>query len=206
MIKHGLISLKDAETIENTLLRIVEKFSDRVILTTEVGIFNGDTSRGINEFFTAHGKVNIHTAIDSQKDFETKSPFDECIFIKGNSNEVYNQLADESQHFIFIDANHSFPYVVSDFFCFETKVKPLGYIAFHDTGKHIKFMTGYQFCGNENDQDMHISVRKALYRIGLLSDRFPGWKLIYDEADTNDEMGGVCVFQKTVPTYKLWNL
>ena len=42
------------------------------------------------------------------------------------------------------------------------------------------------------------AVTKALRRIGLLSGRFPFWELMYDEADKNDEAGGICVFRKTL--------
>lgn len=196
MITYGLISKTDAQCIEKTLSLIMDEFTVETIYTLEVGIFNGHTSRAINDFILSKGRDNFHTTIDNQKDFETKRPFEECHFIIGNSNEVYNQIPDKSQHFIFIDANHAFPHVVSDFFCYQDKVRTGGYIAFHDTGKHIKPFTGYQLIGDKNDPDMHIAVRKALGKIGLLNDEYGGWELVFDEADQENEMSGICVFKK----------
>lgn len=205
MIKYGLISEVDAKVIEKTLNRIImpPSMSDEYIYTLEIGIFDGQTSRAINEYVLSQGKKNVHTAIDNNKDKEVLLPFEGCNLMIGNSSEVYNLYPDNMFHFGFIDGNHSFPMVVSDFFCWKDKIKKDGYMAFHDTGRHIKRMTDYQRIGSETDEDMYISVRKALNKIGLLNDDkdlskppFPGWQLIYDEADGNDLAGGVCVFKK----------
>lgn len=197
MIQYGLISKVDADTIEKTLELIIKEFSnDEFICTTEVGIFDGNTSRGINQFIESKNKGNWHTAIDNNKDKEVSIPFIQCRFIIGNSNEVYNQLEDGTQHFIFIDGCHAFPMVVSDFFCYESKVKAYGYLAFHDTGFHIAPYKDYQRMGSEKDLDMYISVRKALGRIGLLDGEIIRWKKVFDEQDLNDTAGGICVFKK----------
>jgi len=123
-------------------------------------------------------------------------PTDWMNFINGNSNEVYNQIEDNSLHLVFQDANHTFPMTISDFFCFEKKVKKGGYYAIHDCGSHIAPKTGYQYMGSEDDEDMYISCRKAIKRIGLLDNKFEGWELVFDEADTENLMGGICVFRK----------
>jgi hypothetical protein len=201
MTQYGLISKVDAATIEKTLSLIIKQFPSEVINITEVGLFNCQTSIAIHEYLkdVSHN----YTGIDNEKDKPIVRP-GWMNFIKGNSTEVYNQLKDESQHLIFIDANHTFPSTIADFFCYQDKVKPGGYIAFHDTGAHIKPFTGYQLMGSEADSDMYIACRKALKKIGLLNNRFCGsygrWRLVFDEADENDEMGGVCVFKKI----KLW--
>lgn len=212
MPKYGLISKVDASVIEKTLDFIISKFPEEDIYTTCVGIFDGDTDRGIHEYLLQKGVFNYHTAIDNEKDKPVLNPHQDCKLIIGNSNEVYNQLDDESQHFIFIDGNHSLPSVIADFFCYASKVKIGGFLLFHDTGRHIKPMKDYQRMGSLEDPDMYISVRRALARIGLFEDAgydlFPsgevsdrylgghGFRLIFDEADQNDEAGGVCVFMK----------
>lgn len=201
MIQYGLISKVDSVTIEKTIDLILKEFpSDEFICTTEVGIFDGNTSRGIHEYIELKNRGNWHIAIDNNKDKQVTIPFLQCNFIIGNSNEVYNQISDNSQHFIFIDGCHAFPMVVSDFFCYESKVKEGGYLAFHDTGFHISSYKDYQRMGDEKDLDMYISVRKALGKIPLLPslDCRNGWKLIFDEQDVNDEAGGICVFKKLI--------
>lgn len=222
-IKYGLISGCDAMTLEKTIDLICESFDEKTLNVTEIGIFDGQTARGIYEYITnkeyASYEIELgrdtnkdyqcnYTAIDNEKDKLIKLPFPECKFIRGNSNEVYNQIEDNSQHLIFIDGCHCFAHVVSDFFCYAPKVKVGGYLCFHDTGVHIKPFKDFQH-GDKENPDAYISVRKALSHIGLLYTDPPphledlgwfhgyeGWKLIFDEADETDPAGGICVFKK----------
>lgn len=197
MPKYGLISKRDIETLELTMLHVLYHFTEtNNIYTGEIGVYSGDTSRGINEFITKRGKNNGHTAIDNNADKPVEIPFEGCRLIIGNSNEVYNQINDEHFHLLFIDGNHSFPMTVSDFFCYKDKVKLGGFILFHDTGRHIKQFKDYQKIGSDTDPDMYIKCRKALKKIGLLDDKFDGWKLFLDSADDKDEAGGMTVIRK----------
>jgi len=227
MPKYGLISETDAKKIESTIDLICNiYFIGQEINVTEIGLYSGLTSNGIYEYVTSK-KYGILSAdksalattnnvkcnyigIDNNKDGELLMHFPkEGKLIIGNSTEVYNQIPDNSQHLIFIDGCHTFPAVIADFFCYAPKVKNGGYIAFHDTGKHIVPIHGWQGVGDKEDTDMCLGgVRKALNSIGLLKDRFSpsaylhetisryNWELIFDEADINDEAGGICVFKK----------
>lgn len=209
MIKYGLISETDARCIEKTIDLICQDFKRGMVDFCEVGVYAGETGNGISQYLASKGRLSYYTGIDNSKDGEAIR-FQPHWLIRGNSNEVYNQLDDNSQHLIIIDALHIFPAVVSDFFCYAPKVKKGGYLALHDTGKHIDPLSGWQGVGNKNDPDMCLGgVRKALQAIGLIdypywygefgqpiSKSFPGWELIFDEADINDTGGGVCVFRK----------
>ena len=218
MIKYGLISETDARCLEKTIDLLCDDF-DAYLNITEIGIFDGQTAIGIYEYVESkewddnYDVFNYrceYTAIDNNKDKEVLKPFPECNLIIGNSDEVYHQLEDESQHLIFVDGCHCFAHVVSDFFCYAPKIKKGGYFAFHDTGKHIQMFKDFQH-GDKENPDAYISVRKALKNIGLLelkhsyrpsfvdiSDecKFSGWELVFDEADETDEAGGICVFKK----------
>lgn len=229
-IQYGLISKVDAHCLEKTIDLICSEFSDTTINTLQIGVFDGQTDRGIYEYITrktydsigeypdaihTHNYKCNHTAIDNNKDKEILLPFHECNLIIGNSDEVCNQIPDKSQHLIFEDSCHCFAHVVSTFFCYAPKVKVGGYLAFHDTGKHIKPFKDFQH-GDKDNPDAYISVRKALYKIGLLKytvdmsdhefvygnklpDRYNivnGFQLIFDEADETDEAGGICVFKR----------
>jgi len=147
-------------------------------------------------FRLSKNRIPHITGIDNNKDGEIlRFTYDKLIV--GNSSEVYNQLEDSSQHFIFIDGLHTFPQVVADFYSFQSKVKVGSYICFHDTGKHIDPLSGWQGVGDKNDSDMCLGgVRKALEKIGLLNNAKFNWRLIFDEADVTDSAGGVCIFKK----------
>ncbi len=206
MIKYGLISETDARTIEKTIDLILNGRDKDLIYVTEIGIYGGETGDGIARYCASKGVFCHLTGIDNLSDKEPIRFFYDKKII-GNSNEVYNQLEDNSQHLIFIDGCHCFAHVVSDFFCYAPKVKKGGCIAFHDTGKHIKSFKDFQH-GDKENPDAYISVRKALDRVGLLDGYISGngkmyestledkWELIFDEADGDDEAGGICVFKK----------
>ena len=204
-IKYGLISQTDARTLEATIDLICDRQMVQINIT-EIGLFNCGTAMGLVEYATSKGLVVKYTGIDNEKDKPVENIPQWMNFIKGNSNEVYNQIEDNSQHLIIVDGLHTFAGLVSDFFCYSPKVKVGGFIAFHDTGKHIDPLSGWQGVGFENDPDFCLGgVRKALESIGLIwkdgedffIDRYADeWELIFDQADPNDEAGGFTVFQK----------
>lgn len=204
MIKYGLISEVDARCLEKTMDLICQEFEDIRIDVTEIGIYSGKTGNGMERYLKSKGKVPYMTGIDNCKDKEPIR-FQYHRTIVGDSGEMAYKLPDNSQHLIFIDGCHCFAHVISDFFSYESKVKWGGYLAFHDTSRHIKVFKDFQH-GDPSNIDAYISVRKALQAIGML-DRghsplqadgifLEDWELVFDEADPNDEAGGICVFKK----------
>lgn len=214
MTIRGLISEMDANVLNKTINLVVKEFDDEEICITEIGLYNCDTSRGIVDCLP-DDRLHKYIGIDNEKDKKVNFPpwMDAII---GDSTEVYHKLPDNSQHLIFVDGDHSFAGVVADFFCYAPKVKVGGYIAFHDTGKHIKPFKDFQH-GDKSNPDAYISVRKSLNSIGLFRDagydlfadgtvspRYlgaHGFRLIFDEADENNEAGGICVFKKISNAY-----
>lgn len=208
----GLISSIDAGVLMKTIdLAVLSGVS--FINITEVGIYSGSTGNFLREYAKSKGLEVCLTGIDNNKDGEKlRFEYDELII--GNSNEVYNQIPDESQHLIFIDALHTFPAVVADFFCYTPKVKKGGFLCFHDTGVHLDPLSGWQGVGDKNDPDFCLGgVRKALESIKMFTTYYSsnadltesrqwignghlGWELIFDEADPNDTGGGICCFRR----------
>lgn len=196
MQTYGIMPKRDYETMSKTLDLVLETFPEGIISTFEIGVHKGDGSRGIHKFISDRSRINFHTGIDNQHDFAMGSPFPECNFIIGNSIEVYNEIPDASQHFGLIDGCHNYPITMADFLVYSDKVKPSGFIAFHDTGPHIQPKTDYQGMGSREENDMYIACRKAVKKLGLLDNTYPGWKLIFDEYDPNFHTGGIVVVQK----------
>lgn len=199
-MKYGLITEKDSATLEKTLDLVCEEFNSGIINTTELGVRDGRTSRGIHNYLKSKGRINFHTGVDNNRDIDVSPPFPGCHLIIGNSIEVYNQIEDNSQHFLFIDACHSYPMTMADFLVYSGKVKIGGYVAFHDTGMQIKPFTDYQGMGSKEDPDMYISCRKAVTKLGLLDNPLVyfglGWKLVMDEYDPNFHTGGMIVVKR----------
>lgn len=197
MTKYGLITETDSKTLARALDVVMRTFPGESVQITEIGIHKGLTSRFLREHLVSSGFDYDYTGIDNGHDVNVDSfPFDNYRLVIGNSIEVYNELHNESQHFIFIDANHALPYVTCDFLMYENKVVPGGLMAFHDTSPHIKPMTDFQDAGYRHDADMYISCRKALKNLGLLDGKRYGWRLLFDEYEEEAKTGGVVVLQK----------
>lgn len=195
-MKYGLITDLDCRVLDKTLELVCLKFPDDVINTLELGVRDGSGSRGIRNFFLDKNREINHTGIDNQNDMIVHPPFEGCNIIIGSSIEAYIKVEDDSQHFVFIDANHSYIYTMADFLLYSDKVVAGGYLAFHDTGAHIKPFTDYQRVGDNLHHDNYISCRKALKKLGLLDNKFEGWQLIFDEADETKFTGGVTVIER----------
>lgn len=188
---------RDYETLDKVLTLVNKDFPTGVLNTLEIGVHHGKTSRGIRDFFLFTFVREIkHTGIDNQRDFKMGSPFPGCRFIVGSSIEVFNQVENNSQHFLLIDGCHNYPMTMADFLVYSDKIKKGGYVAFHDCGPQIKPFTDYQGMGSRIDPDMFISCRKAVTKLGLLDNKFPGWELVMDEYDSTYPTGGIIVVKK----------
>lgn len=55
-----------------------------------------------------------------------------AVLLKGWSNEIISQFADESLDFVFIDGNHAYEYVVEDIALWSKKVRKGGIVYGHD--------------------------------------------------------------------------
>lgn len=201
MIQYGLISRVDSNALERTFDTICKDFPDEPLCYCEIGLYNGRTAHGVSQYLSSIHKDHAITGIESFLLGEKMVFFPEYgDIINGSSIEVYNRLPDNSQHFILVDGNHSFPYVVADFFCYKDKIKKGGYICFHDASPQTQWK-GWQHVGDKGDPDMTIAVMKALEKIGLVGDNhnraWLGFELVCHEWDEKDEGGGVIIFRKT---------
>lgn len=168
MINYGLISRVDANVLEKTIERILSEFNDEVINFCEVGLYAGESGNGVKKYIEFGGRNCFWTGIDNNKDNETIRFVPDKLII-GDSQVVYNQIENNSQHLLFVDALHTFPAIVADFFCYAPKVKVGGFLCFHDTGRHLDPLSGWQGVGDKNDPDFCLGgVRKALEEIGLI--------------------------------------
>lgn len=194
---YGLITPTDGANLEFCIRLAFKNFETDYLSLTEIGVHDGRTARGIKAYVESLDKQVLYTGIDSQTDFEVKPPFPEARFIVGYSNEVYNRIADNSQHIIIVDGSHSLTATAVDFLLYKSKVASKGLMIFHDTGKHIKPFTDYQNIGIKENPDNWIACRSALSLLGLFdSPETRGFKLILDEADDSYHTGGYTAFMK----------
>ncbi len=200
MIQYGLISRVDSDCLEKVFDLIRAAFPGEPIAYTEIGLYNGRTASGVKEYLLSKGYPYKITGIESFILGEKMVFFPEDgTLINGSSIEVYNQIPDNSQHVVLVDGNHSFPYVVADYFCYKDKIKKGGYICFHDASPQTQWK-GWQHVGDPNDPDMTIAVMKALERMGLVGENnireHLGFERIFHEWEVENEGGGIIAFKK----------
>jgi predicted O-methyltransferase YrrM len=58
--------------------------------------------------------------------------YPEVRIVREYSMDAVKKYPDESLDFVYIDANHAFPYVAEDIFYWEKKVRPGGIVSGHD--------------------------------------------------------------------------
>jgi hypothetical protein len=100
----------------------------------KVKLFCVDPWQDYDEYPERHLHKNGF-AIDVAKDHEdAKSRLSKynCTLIRDFSVDVARNFIDESLDFIYIDGNHSFPYVIADLAAWSRKVKVGGIISGHD--------------------------------------------------------------------------
>lgn len=112
----------------------------------EVGVFRGLYSKCLLERVPGLKLFGVDTwsyyyGYKDYKNDELKEAYEEakenikghdCLLIKGKSREVVEQFEDESLDFVYIDANHSYEYVVEDIALWSKKVKKGGIVSGHD--------------------------------------------------------------------------
>lgn len=200
-MQYGMMTTTDYHTMDKTLDLVCRQFPTNIIhnkiTTIEIGVNSGRTSRGIRDYFAAKQIPHHHIGIDNQRDFKMEAPYPGCEFIIGDSLKVHRAIPDACAHFLLIDGNHNYFYTIADFLHYSPKVKPGGYIAFHDCGPHIPKFQDYQGVGPTDDEDMYIQCRKAVRVMGLLDNRLDGYQLVFDEHEANGlPIGGIIVVQK----------
>jgi len=93
-------------------------------------------------------------------------------FIKKYSMDAVKDFKDDSLDFVYIDANHTFPYVVNDIWEWEKKVKIGGVISGHDYMILRDKNTRYGCCHVKHAVDMIAGIMKVK-KYYILGVRYP---------------------------------
>jgi hypothetical protein len=193
----GLITATDADTLKKCLDAIAFQF-EGPISVCEIGVHNGNTARFIRHYVEQVLMAKLaYTGIDSQTDFAMHSPFPEAKFIVGFSQDVYEQVPDNSQAAIIVDGSHSYANTLMDCLLYGPKLKSKGLFIFHDTSVRIPDFKDYQHTGSRSNKLNWIRCRQALTDLGMYSSpETRGYALVYDIADPDADTGGYSVWRK----------
>ena len=101
-------------------------------------LFLVDPYTAYSEYVEQHdekGQAELDAKLAKAK--ERLDPFNCCEFVKKTSMDALKDFNDNSLDFVFIDANHTFEYVVNDIAEWSKKVKPGGIVSGHDYWRSI---------------------------------------------------------------------
>lgn len=165
----------------------------------EIGVFFGGTARGVKEWCDSFGVKLEYFGCDDFSHpnfvvplnaFEGNFPIAGATFKFGASWNVFHLFPDDMD-IVFVDGNHSGNAVILDTVLYAPKVRPGGFMIFHDTAPHIQQTMPEQNAPNHPWWSNSVNAAHAL--IGW---PWKGWTLVSDTYDADASFGGCRVYQK----------
>lgn len=186
------------QAITETILSRIDP--DKQFVYAEIGIAEGRTLSAVASIiekqssnFICYG-VDIEQGWSLNKDLLEKNiaPFGgKVVYSLCGSTEFLNTCPNHHIDFLLIDGCHERECAALDFTNAVEKIKPNGFVAFHDTAD---FAQGIQPQPHRGEL---CNVLLALQDVGLLNDQRPGWKTHWKvEGEPNGENNGMMIFKK----------
>ena len=168
--KYGAIQAEDVEVLEACLTHIAEQArkDGRFARICEIGMHDGNTARGIENFFKERGQQMTYWGIEPDT-VSTRPRFVPAngLLIQADSAECY-EVIPEWLDLVWVDGCHCRNHVVLDTLNYAPKVRVGGFICFHDINPIGQgLLSEHQYHG-PNTPDFALAVNKALSLI-----RFP---------------------------------
>ena len=187
--QYGIITNTDVMQIEDSLKILADTFNNKChVNMLEIGCSLGYTSRAIVKKLTElELKDYSYWAID----IYGKTPFEECKFVLGKSEENFMNVPKEL-HWLFIDGCHCVNHVMLDFLNYGPKIVKNGLLLFHDTSPSVQGRN-YQKHGPKIPE-FHIAVKMAWDKLDMINK--PDWELISNKYDITKKIGGTAIFRR----------
>lgn len=174
--------------------------ADKHFVYAEIGLAEARTLAAIathieqrSSNFTCHG-IDIEEGWSLNRDELKKNtePFGDKVKIHLNgSTDFLNSSPDHSIDFLLIDGCHEKDCCAKDFEDAITRIKPGGFVAFHDTADFAQGIDPQPHKGEL------CNVIAALDSVGLLGNHRPGWNLHHVVVGTPDgNNNGLMIFKK----------
>lgn len=196
-------TLVDIDIIQEVLEKATEKTDS--IRFLEVGTYQGDTSREIKRWCDYHEKGLEFWGIDSglhpefimNKNPALSSPGRPPIPFQG-ANMVFVDSAEAFHRIpygldvVLIDGCHCVNHVILDTIHYGQRVKPGGFMMFHDTAPHIQ-----QTMRDPHGPDIPEFYNSVIKAHALMRFPFDGnWELFAEGFDKDAKFGGITCYRK----------
>ena len=130
---YGAILNEDIAILEECLFTaLAESMADRPLKVLEIGMHDGGTARGIENYVLRSDAKLAYWGIDVDPGTTRPRyiPKDATVII-GDSVEVFNQVPDDLD-LVWVDGCHCFNHVVLETLHYSLKVRQGGFMCFHD--------------------------------------------------------------------------
>lgn len=158
----------------------------------EVGVFGGDTARGVKEWCDEREIRLEYWGIDNAAQGANIPPFPEAHYVLGDSAEVFHLIPDGFDA-VLIDGCHCVNHVILDTIHYGRRVRPGGYLLFHDTSPEIQ----------QTMKDPHGPKIPEFHNSVLLAHRLMywphlGWREVFNDYKRGAPWGGITVYQDAI--------
>lgn len=188
-MKYGAITTIDAEVLDF----VFSRFDHETVRVLEIGVWKGDTARGIKAALESRGCVLVYVGIDAQAWSEPNPPFPGAQYIICKSEDAYG-MVDGDFDVVFQDGCHCKNHVMLDALNYSPMVRIGGFFMFHDTAPQVQHKQTNRWVHPDVDNPVHLTaVNDAIEAIGWPNGR---WSLFTERHDPNSDIGGIKVFQR----------
>lgn len=185
-MSYGAITRTDATVLETVLRR----YRDKSCVFLEIGVWNGETARGVKEFCDTNNIRLEYWGIDPNK---PDGLFPNANFVQGVSEEVSREVPN-ALDVVFVDGCHCLNHVILDAIHYSRKLNSNGFILFHDAAPHIQHVQTNKWVHGNDDKPIHrTAVLDALCLIGWPNSQFNQIEWDFEE---QSDIGGMIVFHK----------
>lgn len=179
------------------IVDVLHEYQLRPVSLVEVGILTGQTARGIKAICDDFGIQLDYYGVDPVSP-ETHNypriPFPGATFIQRDSLEAVHSFHPGSLDIVISDGCHCLNHVMLETILFSDKVKPGGWMLFHDTQDDIQ--------GTMRDPhgpdvpEFYNSVNAAHKRLNFPLGPQWNWKQVYRSQTPGHPWGGMTAFKK----------
>jgi hypothetical protein len=189
----GALTAKDVDV----LLCVLAEYRNRPMRFLEIGVFTGQTARGIRDFCAQNNVALEYWGIDSGVQNDGKPPFEGANMIVGDSAESAHLVPDILE-VVLSDSCHCFNHVILETVLYGQKVSEGGFFLHHDTAPHCQ-----KTMRDPHGPDHHRfynSVNEALRSIRWPWPEWEPWEASYDPSTP---WGGMTAHRKRIGAHEL---
>lgn len=180
-----------ADTLKNEFGKVV---------FLEIGVFGGNSTRGLADHCTANGIPLFAAGVDFAKYIPNPPATPDYAFYAGDSMDQWRRIERRDFNFLFIDGCHCVNHAICDFLNYSPFVQVGGYCLFHDTAAPTDKGTQQQEewpqdHGYAGKPSSVLGVREGLRKLGLWQGYRADWVFVH-EIPAPDGLKGMCLFKK----------